>query len=82
MSTTASERNAPVAATVGLVVLGALLVVVAAVYLSQSAAHLPALFPGHQAGATKHHTKHGLAALGLAVLAWVGAWFTTGRKHT
>jgi len=63
------------------VVLGVLLLVVTVVYRSRSADHLPALFPGHQAGATKHHTKHGLAALGLAVLAWVGAWFTTGRRE-
>ncbi len=75
-----TQRNAPVAATVGLTVLGLLLVAVAVVYLTQSAAHLPSLFPGHQAGQVKHHTKHGLAALTLALLSWVGAWFTTGTR--
>ena len=56
----------------GVVALG-----VAAVYVTTSATHLPAFFPGHQAGVTKTHTKHGLVMLGLAVAAFLGAWFTT-----
>ncbi len=80
MAIPAGQRNAPVAATVGLIVLGLLLFVAALVYFTQSAAHLPALFPGHQAGQVKHHTKHGLAVLTLALLSWVGAWFSTGRR--
>ena len=57
---------------VGVVALG-----VGAVYFTTSAAHLPAFFPGHQAGVTKTHTKHGLVMLGLAIVAFLGAWFTT-----
>jgi len=51
--------------------------VIAVVYFVTAANQLPSFFPGHAAHATKHHTKHGLAALGVAVLAVIGAWFTT-----
>jgi len=50
---------------------------IAVVYFVTAANQLPSFFPGHAAHATKHHTKHGLAALGVAVLAVIGAWFTT-----
>jgi hypothetical protein len=80
MSVSSSTRNAPVAATIGLIVLGLLLVVVAVVYFTRSAGSLPAFFPGHQSGSSRHHTKHGIAMLALAVLCGVGAWFTTGRR--
>jgi hypothetical protein len=63
--------------TWALIALAVVLVGVAIVYFTTSATHLPGFFPGHQAGSTKTHTKHGLAMLGLAALALVGAWFTT-----
>jgi hypothetical protein len=63
--------------TVGLVVLGVILVIVALIYFTQSASDLPAFFPGHAANVAKHHTKHGIAMLGLAVLAFIGAWFSS-----
>jgi hypothetical protein len=34
---------------------------------------------GHQAGST-HHIKHGLDAFGVALVAWIGARFTTGNR--
>jgi hypothetical protein len=50
----------------------------AGVYYFVTPAHsLPAFVPGHQAGSTRHHTKHGLAMLALAAVCWIGAWFTT-----
>jgi hypothetical protein len=49
-------------------------------YLTQTAAHLPSLLPGHQAGSAHHHVKHAVAAFGLALLAWTGAWLTTGKR--
>ena len=52
-------------------------VVIAIVYLTKTADALPSFFPGHQTGSAHHHTKHGIAFLGLAALALVGAWFTT-----
>jgi hypothetical protein len=60
-----------------LIVVGILFVVVAVIYFTTSAADLPSVLPGHKANSTRHHTKHGTAMLGLAVVAWIGAWFST-----
>jgi ABC-type transporter Mla subunit MlaD len=64
------------------VVLGLVLVVIAVVYWAEPASSLPSFFPGHQAGSSHHHTKHGIAAflVGLACLAF--AWFNTGGNRT
>ena len=56
-------------------VLGILLLVVAVLYFADSAANLPSLMPGHEAGSSHHHIKHGIAAL---IVALVFAWFQTG----
>jgi hypothetical protein len=56
-------------------------VVLAVVYFVTPADQLPSVLPGHQAGITRHHTKHGIAMLGLAVLACIGAWFTTAPSR-
>ena len=63
--------------TAVLIVVAVALVAVAVVYFTTTATKLPSFFPGHQAGSTHHHTKHGIAVLGLAALALIGAWFTT-----
>jgi len=73
-------RNAPLAATVVLLVLGVAFVVIAALYLTTSAGGLPGFFPGHQAGSPHHHTKHGILAAVLAALFLVGAWMSLGRR--
>ncbi len=54
-------------------------VVLAVVYFTRTAQDLPAFLPGHQAGLTRHHTKHGIAMLGLAVLAVICGWMLSGR---
>ncbi len=59
------------------VLIAVVFIAMSVVYFSRTADALPSFFPGHQAGSTRHHTKHGLAFLGLAVLALIGAWFTT-----
>ena len=51
--------------------------VIAIVYFVTPANQLPGFFPGHTVKAVRHHTKHGIAALGVAVVALIGAWFTT-----
>jgi NADH:ubiquinone oxidoreductase subunit 6 (subunit J) len=79
-SSSPSSRNAPVAVTVGLIVLGLLFAVVGVVYLAKTAAQLPSFFPGHQAGSAHHHSKHALVAFALAIVSWAGAWFSTGRR--
>jgi uncharacterized membrane protein HdeD (DUF308 family) len=66
------------------VLLGALLIVVAVIYFVQPAHSLPSFFPGHvsatDAEATHHHTKHGIAALVVALACFAFAWFQTGPK--
>jgi UDP-N-acetylmuramyl pentapeptide phosphotransferase/UDP-N-acetylglucosamine-1-phosphate transferase len=62
------------------VILGIALIVVAVIYWVEPAGSLPSFFPGHEAGSSHHHAKHGIAAflVGLACLAF--AWFNTGPK--
>jgi flagellar basal body-associated protein FliL len=66
------------------ILLGVLLIVVAAIYFVQPAHSLPSFFPGHvsatDAEATHHHTKHGIAALVVALACFAFAWFQTGPK--
>ena len=66
-----ADRNAPVWVTALLAVAGVVLIVIAIVYFAEPAKSLPSFFPGHDATATRHHTKHGIAALlvGLAAFA-------------
>ena len=80
MAAHAPARNASLAMTAALIILGIAFAVAGVVYLTQTAAHLPSLLPGHQAGSAHHHIKHALAAFGLALLAWTGAWLTTGMR--
>ena len=66
------------------VLLGILLIVVAIVYFVTPEHSLPSFFPGHSsassADANHHHTKHGIAALVVAVACFAFAWFQTGPK--
>ena len=61
------------------IVIGVILIVVAAVYLLVPADSLPTFFPGHETGLMRIRTKHGVlaGALGIALLG-LGWW--TGRK--
>jgi Na+/H+ antiporter NhaD/arsenite permease-like protein len=65
-------------------VLGVLLIVVAVIYFVQPEHSLPAFFPGHasasSADANHHHTKHGIAALVVALACFAFAWFQSGPK--
>jgi len=63
------------------IALGILLIVVAIVYFVDSAGALPSFFPGHQAGSTHHHAKHGIAALVLGLGCFVFAWFQSGPSR-
>jgi hypothetical protein len=60
-----------------LIAVGLAFVAIAILYFADTAAALPSWVPGHQAGSAHHHTKHGIAAIGLAIVSWIGAWFTT-----
>jgi Na+/H+ antiporter NhaD/arsenite permease-like protein len=65
-------------------VLGVVLIVVAVIYFVTPEHSLPSFFPGHSsasgAEANHHHTKHGIAALVVALACFVFAWFQTGPK--
>jgi hypothetical protein len=62
-----------------LTLLGVVLLVVAAVYFLVPADQLPGFFPGHEAGVTRVHYKHGIVSgvAGVLLLA-AGAWM--GRR--
>jgi uncharacterized membrane protein HdeD (DUF308 family) len=66
------------------VVLGVVLVIVAIVYFVEPAHSLPSFFPGHVSAssseANHHHTKHGIAALVVALACFAFAWFQSGPK--
>ena len=68
------------------VLLGIVLVAVAVVYFVTTAHSLPSFFPGHvSAGsseASHHHTKHGIAALVVALACFAFAWFQSGPRTT
>ena len=63
-----------------LTLLGVVLLVIAAVYFLMPADQLPGFFPGHEAGVTRMHYKHGIVSgvVGLVLLLAAGAWM--GRR--
>jgi Na+/H+ antiporter NhaD/arsenite permease-like protein len=66
------------------VLVGVVLIVVAVIYFVEPEHSLPSFFPGHSsatsAEASHHHTKHGIAALVVALACFAFAWFQTGPK--
>ena len=68
------------------VVLGVVLIVVAIVYFVTPEHSLPSFFPGHVSASSPeaghHHTKHGIAALVVALACFAFAWFATGPAGT
>ncbi len=61
---------------------GLALIALAFVYWVEPARSLPSWLPGHEAGSSHHHVKHGIASfvVGLALL--VFAWFQSGPQRT
>ena len=62
-----------------LTLLGVVLLVIAAVYVMVPADQLPGFFPGHEAGVTRVHLKHGVVS-GVLGLALMGAGVWMGRR--
>ena len=54
--------------------LGALLIVIAAIYLLVPADSLPSFMPGHEAGLMRPRMKHGLAAGAVGIILVVVGW--------
>jgi hypothetical protein len=62
-----------------LILLGLVLIVVAAVYLFVPADSLPSFLPGFDASLARPRTKHGLAA-GVVGIVLIGLGWFLGRK--
>ena len=62
------------------VILGTVLIAIAVVYWLEPARSLPSFFPGHQAGSSHHHVKHGIAAFLVGLACYAFAWFNSGPK--
>jgi hypothetical protein len=60
------------------VIVGVVFLAIAVVYWTTDAGSLPSFFPGHEAGSSHIHFKHGLAAAVLAAACFVFAWFQSG----
>jgi hypothetical protein len=57
---------------------GVVLIAISIVYFAEPAGSLPSFFPGHDAGSSHHHLKHGILALVLGMGCFIFAWFQTG----
>jgi hypothetical protein len=60
------------------IALGVVLIAIAIVYWAEPAGSLPSFFPGHDAGSSHHHIKHGMLAFILGVGCFIFAWFQSG----
>ena len=61
------------------IVIGVILIVIAAVYFLLPADSLPTFFPGHETGLMRIRTKHGMLAGALGILLLALGWWM-GRK--
>jgi hypothetical protein len=66
------------ALVVAAIVVGVLLIVLAAIYWAEPAKSLPSFIPGHESGSNHHHVKHGIASFLVGLACLVFAWFNTG----
>ena len=64
------------------VVAGIALIAIAAVYWAEPAKSLPSFFPGHEAGSSHHHAKHGIASFLVGIACFAFAWFNSGPKKS
>jgi len=62
-----------------LTLLGVVLLVIAAVYFLVPADQLPGFLPGHEAGVTRVHVKHGMVS-GVIGVILIGAGMFMGRR--
>jgi hypothetical protein len=62
-----------------LTLLGVVLLIIAAVYVLVPADQLPGFLPGHEAGVTRVHLKHGVIS-GVLGLVLIAAGVVMGRK--
>jgi hypothetical protein len=60
------------------IVLAVAFLALAVLYWAEPAGSLPSIVPGHEAGSSHHHIKHGIAAFIVSLGCFVFAWFQTG----
>ena len=66
---------------VGLAIaIGIALIALSILYWVEPASSLPSIIPGHEAGSSHHHVKHGIASFLVGVALLIFAWFQTGKK--
>ena len=58
---------------------GVLLLIVAGFYFVFPADQLPAFFPGHEAGVSHVHMKHGIVAGAAGIVLLIAGWWV-GRR--
>jgi uncharacterized membrane-anchored protein YitT (DUF2179 family) len=63
------------------IVVGLVLIALGVVYWVEPAKSLPSFLPGHEAGSSHHHVKHGVASFLVGLACLVFAWFNTGSKR-
>ena len=66
--------------TMFLIIIGVVFIALGVYYFVTPAGSLASWAPGHAAGSTHTHFKHGLAATLLGLGSWVLAWFSLGAK--
>ena len=64
------------------IVVGLVLIALGVVYWVEPAKSLPSFLPGHEAGSSHHHVKHGIASFLVGLACLVFAWFNTGGDRT
>ena len=62
-----------------LMLVGILLLIAAGFYFIFPADQLPGFFPGHEAGVTHVHAKHGIVAGAAGIVLLIAGWFV-GRR--
>ena len=62
-----------------LFLLGVVLLIVAAIYFVMPADQLPGFLPGHEAGVTRVHAKHGIVAAVAGLMLLAAGWWM-GRR--
>ena len=84
MTSTSGSAERSSGRTILAVILGIialLFIVVAIIYIAEPAKSLPSLLPGHEAGSSHHHVKHGIAAVLVGIGCLVFAWFQSGPRR-
>ena len=62
------------------IVIGVALIALGVYYVVTPAGSLPSFFPGHLAGSAHKHLKHGLVALVLGIVSFLGAWMLSAKE--